>query len=602
MLRVPRSFFLSLSINYRIIYMPISLYKGDTMFSESIFSTFYGRVSTDSDEQTSALENQEQYWLNYFEKNNLKLNPDCGAYYSREGNLEPRKGYYIDEGISGYKSKKYRKAFLRMIQDAKLGKFSKIYTRSISRFGRNVTDILNTIKELKKYNVGVYFEDINADTLNPNDEFKLLIFAGIAQEESRLKSASVQKGKMVAAKNGIWAGREPYGYDINNGKLVINEEEAKIVELIFDLYLQYGWGLSRIAKHLNSNNTPRKRSAKKWDHSLVGKILKNRIYIGEVWLHRTYIKDPQQNIIEIVPEFEQIKYIDENLRIIDDNKFNQVQQIKSERYSMFGDFKYKMVEEVDDLGNRKTKKVRIGIDRKNQRYSGAHIFSNLLRCNNCGGMLRFKKQKSTSGKIHSYYFCSNNDRLGSCEFRNLQREEELIEWIRQEIDEYRLDYSRHERNFAYFTELKFDLNEVKDKIISLQRNLEELKQDKEANFKLYSKELIDENEFANRDKKLKHEISQVEDEIYRLNNIDREIEIVRKKHDEFVQALKEIDLENLDNITLRKIIKEIKIFTHIDGKLYRYIEWKYLDESEEFLLDEHINKLLEQFNLTNSDS
>lgn len=303
--------------------------------------TFYGRVSTDSKQQISSLDNQEQYWLDYFKKHNMKMNTECGAFYNREGVLSVKRGYFIDEGVSAYRSKKYRKAFMQMINDAKLKKFDMIYTRSISRFGRNTEDIITCINLLRKYGVGVYFEDISANTLDRNDDFKIHIFMGLAQEESRLKSSSVQKGKMIAAENGVWSGSPAYGYDIYTGeleidgikryvkgKLVVNNTEALIVKEIFDLYLNSGWGLSKIAKYLNSKNIPRKRKSNKWDHSIIGKMLKNPVYKGVVWQHRTYKKDPQQNIIALVPKEEQIWYEDKSLRIIDEGIFDKVQALK----------------------------------------------------------------------------------------------------------------------------------------------------------------------------------------------------------------------------------------------------------------------------------
>lgn len=125
-----------------------------------------------------------------------------------------------------------------MIEDPKRGKFNRIYTKSISRFGRNVKDILNTIDELTQCGVGVYFEDVQIDTLIKNDNFKLLIFAGLAEEESRLKSLGVHLCKITAAKNKqIWSGREPYGYKIVQGRLQVNRLESIFVKRMFYLYL-----------------------------------------------------------------------------------------------------------------------------------------------------------------------------------------------------------------------------------------------------------------------------------------------------------------------------------------------------------------------------
>lgn len=596
----------SFNLIIHVVKLPYNIFNyslnGDHM--NNMICTFYARVSTDSDEQIDALENQEEYWLDYFKKHNLKMNPNCGAYYSREGVLLPRNGYYIDEGISGYKSKKYRKAFLKMIEDAKQGKFNMIYTRSISRFGRNVRDVLNTIELLRQYNVGIFFEDINLNTLDPNDNLKLLIFAGLAEEESRLKSLSVQKGKVISAKKGVWSGRAPYGYDIYTGELeingvkqfvkgvlVINESEANVVRTIFNLYLN-GWGLNRIAKYLNRKNIPRKRNSNKWDESIISKMLRNPIYKGDVWLHRTYVKDPKLNIVEKVPEHEQIRYHDERLRIIDDDTFEKVQQIKKERFEMFGDFKYKTIKEIDEFGQEKIRKIRIGIDRKNQRYSGAYLFSNLLKCGNCGSSLRFKRQKSTSGRIHHYWFCSNNDRAGQCKYRNLQREEELIEWVKNEIEKFR----SNELHLKFYLEMlmknQFEQVNIENKIILLKEKIKELKNEADTNIKVFSKGYIEEDEFAERAERLKKELKSAENELHKLLHIEVEKKQMIEKFNEFVNELRSINLEKLDNQTLRKIIDKIICTTKneeehlslIHGNVFepyeRKIIWKFMNQSE----------------------
>ncbi len=554
--------------------------------------TFYGRVSTDSTEQLAALDNQEQYWLDKFKQDNKQLNHNCGVFYSREGNLEKRNGYYLDEGYSGYKAKKYRKAFSKMLEDAKLKKFDMIYTRSVSRFGRNVKEIINTVDDLRAINVGVYFEDINCNTLDSNDDFKLLIFAGLAQEESRLKSVSVQKGKAIAAKkeSQIWSGREPYGYDIVAGKLVINKFESIFVKRIFQLYLR-GYGQARIAKYLNNKKVPRKRNATKWDQSIIGKMLINVIYKGDVWQHRTYIKNPQLNIVETVPEDEQIKYHNENLRIIDDITFDKVQELKQERFEMFGDFKYEIDKET---GNKK----RIGINKTGQRYSGAHLFSNLLRCGNCGGTMRHKKQTSTSGKVHHYWFCIGNDKLGSCDFRNLQRQNELIEWVKNEIEKMKNDEDYHEYIFNMIMSNKF--SREKDLIIldELKVKYEKLKRTSNNNFEAWDEGMIDKDEYNQRSIPLQAEMKKIKSEIDKYENIENEKQKVKDQFNSFRATLHDIDIAHLDNHTLRQIVTKIVCTTsEPDNPFYsqphrRMIHWRYMGFDEFDIADEYYNPLV----------
>ena len=129
----------------------------------------YARVSTEHEAQLSALDNQVQYYDDI-----LKKNPDW-ILYDR----------YIDEGITGTSTKK-RKNFMRMMEDAKAGKFDLIITREVSRFARNTVDTLQETRKLKKIGVEVYFTEDNIWTFNDEDgELKLTIMAALAQNENK---------------------------------------------------------------------------------------------------------------------------------------------------------------------------------------------------------------------------------------------------------------------------------------------------------------------------------------------------------------------------------------------------------------------------------
>lgn len=140
----------------------------------------YARVSTGHEAQLSALDNQVQYYDEV-----LKKNPNW-ILYNR----------YIDEGLSGTSTKK-RKNFMRMIEDAKAGRFDLIVTREVSRFTRNTVDTLQETRKLKKIGVEVYFVEDNIWTFNDQDgELKLTIMATLAQNESK-KNFSKSKSRTI---------------------------------------------------------------------------------------------------------------------------------------------------------------------------------------------------------------------------------------------------------------------------------------------------------------------------------------------------------------------------------------------------------------------
>ena len=150
----------------------------------------YARVSTEHEAQISALENQVQYYDEI-----LKRHPDWI--------LVDR---YIDEGITGTSINK-RKNFIRMMKEAKTGRFDLIITREVSRFARNIVDNLQQTRLLKTYGVEVWFTEDNIWTLNDEDgELRLSIMATLAQNESKKISQRVKAGQMISFKNGILYG------------------------------------------------------------------------------------------------------------------------------------------------------------------------------------------------------------------------------------------------------------------------------------------------------------------------------------------------------------------------------------------------------------
>src|SRR5690554_5333891 len=129
-----------------------------------------------------------------------------------------------------------------MITDALEGKIDLIITKSISRFSRNTQDTISFVRKLKDKGVEVYFEKENLCTLDPKSELILTIMASIAQEESRSISQNVTWGKRVSFQEGkvSFAYKSFLGYKKENDKLVIDEDEAVIVRMIYQMFLVEG--------------------------------------------------------------------------------------------------------------------------------------------------------------------------------------------------------------------------------------------------------------------------------------------------------------------------------------------------------------------------
>ena len=146
-------------------------------------------------------------------------------------------GVYSDLGISGTGIEK-RNDFKRLLQDCEEGKIDIILTKSISRFARNTVDLLNVVRHLKELGIEVRFEKEGISSLTGDGELMLSILASFAQEEVISTSNNIK----WAIKKKFESGKPQcrykiYGYRWDGDNLVIEPEEAKIVKLIFQMYL-----------------------------------------------------------------------------------------------------------------------------------------------------------------------------------------------------------------------------------------------------------------------------------------------------------------------------------------------------------------------------
>ena len=196
---------------------------------------------------------------------------------------------YADEGITGT-SVRRRGQFLKMIADAKAGKFDTIMTKSISRFARNTVECLAFERELKEHGVNIIFEKENLDTSTAISEMLLTVLAAFAQEESRSISENLKWGIRKRYERGQFRWCATYGYRLDEEKnIVIEPEEAEIVRMIFDLYRR-GGSAPDIAEELNAAGVSSPRG-KTWTPTTVLFILKSEKYVGDMILQKYFTLD-----------------------------------------------------------------------------------------------------------------------------------------------------------------------------------------------------------------------------------------------------------------------------------------------------------------------
>lgn len=340
----------------------------------------YARVSTDHEDQATSYEAQVAYYTDY-----IKSRDDWEFV-----------AIYTDEGISATNTKK-REGFKSMIADALAGKIDLIVTKSVSRFARNTVDSLTTVRQLKEEGIEIYFEKENIWTLDSKGELLITIMSSLAQEESRSISENVTWGhrKRFADGKVSFAYSRFMGLDKDKetGKIVVNPEQAEVVRLIFRLFLD-GRTPHSIASELTRRGIKTPGGKDVWNQQTVRRMLSNEKYKGDALLQKEFTVDFLQKKMKKnegeVPQY----YVEGNHEaIINPAVFDMVQA---------------------ELAKR---------GRGGSRYSGVSIFSNKIKCADCGGWYGSKVWHSTDRYRKIVYRCNRKYNNEKCQTPHVTEEE-----------------------------------------------------------------------------------------------------------------------------------------------------------------------------------
>lgn len=191
---------------------------------------------------------------------------------------------YMD--IASSKTGSSRKEFTRMIDDCRSHNLEIILTKSISRFGRDTVEVLDALNQLKDLGIRIIFEQESLDTANTDNDLMISIIESFAQAENESRSDNIKWGIKQRAAQGTSKlyNRKCYRY-VNDAddNLAINDEEAKNVLMIFNLYLQ-GKSVLGIVKELERLGINSPTGKDKWCKRTIDVMLSNEKYAGNVRL------------------------------------------------------------------------------------------------------------------------------------------------------------------------------------------------------------------------------------------------------------------------------------------------------------------------------
>lgn len=273
---------------------------------------------------------------------------------------------FADDGISGT-SQKHRGDFQDMVKQALEGKIDMIITKSVSRFARNTVDALQTIRILREKGVDIYFEKENVHTLGQGGDFLITMLSGQAEAESYNISEAIKWGLRKKYKYGqarMSANLFGYTRDKKTDEIIIIEDEAETVRMIFQLYLS-GYSAQSIANELTLQGRKKRNTDFKWTAGYCNVILTNEKYCGDWLTQKTYVPDfLTHKSIKNNGALDQYLYEGHHLGIISKEMFKQA-RLEYER-----------------------RKARMTVGAKGCKTKGAYtskyVLASLLRCKECG--------------------------------------------------------------------------------------------------------------------------------------------------------------------------------------------------------------------------
>lgn len=504
----------------------------------------YCRVSTDDKEQLTSFKNQREYYLKLFSEDNEYEPVKCGMLYRKGQDPEHNEdGIFADEGISGTKLKN-REAFNRMLELARQHMFDLILVKDITRYSRSIVDGIGTLKTLKGYGVDVLFQE-NGLYFSKNEDI-ISILMSIGQSESALKSKAIEFGQRRLREKGGWCSSDVFGYDRKGGYLHVNEQEAETVRRIFDMYLNARMGTSKIAKRLNMEGISTKRNSK-WRDTTITRMLKNTTYIGKLVTNQRTNTDINMcsnkalgtNFIKPVDENEWIISECPHLQIVDTALFEAVQAEIARRKEAYTF--------TENTGSIKCTKHNM-TDK---------LLSGLFVCGHCGSTY-VRKQRGRGEALERlgyYWTCRNRDKGGMCEHRYMFLESDLIELLRRKIEEMkRTDFSSE---FEAYLSLYH--NYSPERLSEIEQERELMKRRIDKNFELYSDDSISKEDFQRRDREYKNRERELTQEYDAIINHRAIRKMKEAEYQEYLQCIRDIDLNLLTNKALKTIFRRIVI-------------------------------------------
>ena len=452
-----------------------------TIFDMSLRVTFYARVSTHRDEQLNSQENQIQTFTEMIESNKNWTFVDG----------------YIDT-IRG-ESAANRDNFQNMICDAKNNKFDLIICKEISRFSRDILDSISYTRELFQNNVGVYFTSDNLCTIDRDSELRLGIMASIAQQEVARLSERIKFGHKKSIENGVVMGNSRiFGYVKKDGKLVIDEHEAKMVKMIYELYATGDYSLRNISDIIFEKGF-KNHSGNRISHTTIKSILQNPKNKGYYCGNKVKVLDYRTKKQKFLSQEQWIMYKDETgdivPAIVSETLWNRCNEMLKSR---------RVTEMIGNYGGK--------------RFTSP--LSGKIICGHCNKTYHHNSYNHSNNNIKWHWICQvKKAKSKDCPSFAI-KDEEMIEILRSFFNVFITDINKYiDKYISLYKEQSSGNSD--DTIKNLTKEIEKLENKKDKLLDLYSDDIITKDDFKVKNDKLQSQINVLQNDLESALNSDK---------------------------------------------------------------------------------
>ena len=492
---------------------------------------------------------------------------------------------YCDAGKSG-KSITGRPEFTNMVNDivSQRDDISYVLVFKLSRFGRNAADVLNSLQKIQDYGVNLICVEDGIDSSKESGKLTITVLSAVAEIERDNILVQTMEGRKQKAREGKWnGGIAPYGYQLDSRKamLTVDEDEAKIVKKIFNLYAYSDMGIATISDYLNNNgfikNKNREFETVTFNPVYVRRILDNPVYLGKI----AYGRFTTQKVKGTRDEFKRVRSKDylecDGLHpaIIDEDTWRAV-RVKREETSIRWVKTYSLDHE--------------------------HLLTGLIECPCCGKRIRgmtnrYISKKTGKNKDTFFYRCNNRGVLKNgdrCTFKKSLPEKK----IDNEVADILLDIIHDDKlNECIIKKLKekTDTSYLKEERERLKENLKLVEANKDKLLEQIDRLDVEDKHYERKNKDMQNRL----DNLYnRMDALECQIVDVSKKISGVVNIEVEDDavrnaLANFETIYskmsdlekknfFRDFINSVQIYPEPleDGKMVKGIELKVPFETE----------------------